>query len=118
MNSLKFIDTEIKCCYLNINKAKEENLYQKTLSILIPENKNINLAVLNDLQISLNEEKIKFFQQIKTELEAWYSVKSGLIYEKESKYRMSEENRCSYIIYLTDDEVESIQKALEVNNNE
>ena len=76
MNSLKFIDTEIKCCYLNINKAKEENLYQKTLSILIPENKNINLAVLNDLQISLNEEKIKFFQQIKSELEAWYEIKN------------------------------------------
>lgn len=71
MNSLKFINTEIEFCYLTINKAKEENLYQKTLSILIPENKNINLAVINDLQISLNEEKIKHFQQIKDILEAW-----------------------------------------------
>ena len=41
------------------------------------------------------EKRLQTLLQIKSELEAWYSIKSGLIYEKESKHRMSEEMRCA-----------------------
>lgn len=93
MNSLEWIDFEINFCKQKINKAKSEILYQKSMAILLPEN-NINFTLINEFEISLNEEKIKYLEQIKFEIEAWYSIKQGL------KIREGKIDDDSYYEYL------------------
>ncbi|MBR6515877.1 MAG: hypothetical protein IKT40_03360 [Bacilli bacterium] len=77
--TIEFVEEEIKFCQLKINKAKEEKIYQETMVLLLPENKNINLEVVNEIEISYNEYKIKQLEQIKCELEAWEVVKRELV---------------------------------------
>ena len=109
MNSLEFVNEKINWTISNIKDTEEQLLKFKR-------NKERNFFYIFECNcLNHYKEELEKFKQIKTELEAWYSIKSGLIYEKESKHRMSEEMRSAYTIYLTDDEMESIQKALEVN---
>ena len=60
--TIEFVEKEIEFCQLKINKAKEEKVYRETIALMFPENKNINLATVNEIEISLNEYKIKLFQ--------------------------------------------------------
>lgn len=107
MTNLEFIEKEIERYKIIIygvkTMLKEPHRTEDTITFL-----------KNDLKEY--EEKINHLQSIKNELEAWYSVKSGLIYEKENKHRMSEEMRCAYTIYLTDNEMERIQKNLRIKD--
>ena len=124
MNSLEFIDEEIKFCQAKINKAHQDNIYQQTMALLILENKNIDFALLNNFHISLNETKIKYLNQIKSELEAWYSVKKGLKIKEgkvdddsffeylEFEDELFDENQYEYA-YLN---LKPIKKALEVED--
>ena len=75
--TIEFIELEIKYSQLKIDKAKKEKIHQETMALLVPENKNINLAVVNDIEISFNEYKIKQLEQIKIELEAWEICKNN-----------------------------------------
>jgi hypothetical protein len=77
MTSLEWIDFEINFCKQKINKLKSEILYQKAIAILDPK-KNICLPLVNEFEISLNEERIKYLEQIKFEIEAWHSIKQGI----------------------------------------
>lgn len=121
MNSLEWIDFEINFCKQKINKAKSEILYQKSIAILLSEN-NINLTLVNEFEMLLNEEKIKYLEQIKSELEAWYSIKQGI---KLCESKMYEDSYYEYLQFEEElfDESESedagerltpIKKALEV----
>ena len=82
MNSLEFIDKEIKMCKMKIKKAQGDILYKQTMALLIPKNQNIDSAILNNLHISLNELKITHLTQIKKELEGYNEIKKyGISYE-------------------------------------
>ena len=123
MNSLEWIDFEINFCKQKINKAKSEILYQKSIAILLPEN-NINLTLVNEFEMLLNEEKIKYLEQIKFEIEAWYSIKQGI---KLCESKMYEDSYYEYLQFEEKlfDESESedagerltpIKKAMEVSD--
>ena len=123
MNSLEWIDFEINFCKQKINKAKSEILYQKSIAILLPEN-NINLTLVNEFEMLLNEEKIKYLEQIKFEIEAWYSIKQGI---KLCEGKVYEDSYYEYLQFDEElfDESESedagerltpIKKALEVED--
>ena len=110
MNNLEWIDFEINFCKQKINKLKGEILYQKSMAILLPEN-NINLTLVNEFELSLNEEKINHLQQIKCEIEAWESVKELII-----------NSNGVYLLRVDSDDEDDqehykrIEKALEVKN--
>ena len=105
MNNLEFINKKIK--------ETEKSIKHWEMLLKNYPNEEVLTRCLNT-----RKEELQAFQEVKTTLKAWYSIESGLIYEEESKHRMSEEMRTAYTIYLTDDEIENIQKALEENNNE
>ena len=126
MNSLEWINFEINFCKQKINKLKGEILYQKTMAILLPKN-NINLTLVNEFEISLNEEKIKYLQQIKTELEVWYICKQHAHINKyEDINKNREKERFDITIWLNTENCDfescasyedclKVKKALEVN---
>ena len=108
---IEFVEKEIEFCQLKINKAKEEKIYRETIALIVPENKNINLVTVNEIEISLNEYKIKCLHQIKCVLEAWEVVK---------RYTSTPEDVVEggyYFIKGLDDEFETIKKALELEDD-
>lgn len=84
MNSLEFIDEEIKYWQKTINTARSEKLTQTIIVSLNPLYKVEN-ATLSDYHILLIEEKIQTLQQIKAELETWEEKEKGVRVFKESK---------------------------------
>lgn len=88
MNSLEFIDVEIRMCKMKIKEAQDNILYKQTMAFLIPENQNIDSAILNNLHISLNELKITHLTQIKKELEEYNEIKKyGISYENFKSFK-------------------------------
>lgn len=125
IKTIEFVENEIEFYQLKINKAKEEKVYRETIALLFPENKNINLATVNEIEISLNEYKIKCLQQIKCELEAWEELKKYIIIKEghnvyfDSTYEYIElENGCIDESNSEEEGVSiiSIKKALEVKD--
>jgi hypothetical protein len=114
--TIEFIEKEIESCRLKINKAKEEKLYRETIALIFPENKNINLTTVNEIERPLNEYKIKYLQQIKCELEAWQAVKKHLEVFEEDYWNgiPVEEITMTSKIYRKDYPI--IKKALEVED--
>lgn len=106
MNSLEFINLEIA---ITKTKLKEHNKFAQT-------------------QLAIRDEKrLKYLQQIKTELEAWEEMKKYIIIKVghnvyfDSTFEYIElENGCIDESYSEEEGVSiiSIKKALEVNDNE
>lgn len=110
MTSLEFIEKEIKELEFQINYIKSNM------------KKYIDFRTEGQLEVDMKQLKLKYLQQIKSELEAWYSIKQGI---KLCEGKVYEDSYYEYLQFEEElfDESESedagerltpIKKALEV----
>lgn len=98
MNSLEFIDREISSTEIDL-------WYSKRLLNENPPKEELKKEML-EVNINVLEKRMEYLQQIKTELEAWESVKSYLV-----------DLGDVYVLAICNDDKEylTLKKALEVN---
>lgn len=100
MTSLEFIENKIKC-------KEKQSIYWSTR---IEKEKDSSLKEFVTSRVKIYQEELQTLRQIKAELEAWEIVKLRIHHVKEQE--------CFVIqTIISNNQYETIKKALEVNND-